>query len=94
FYYFLMYKSIDVMANWFGYMGGDIFTPGSYVLLGNGEPTGCTSGCIVCAIFLNDNNSIPTSIPGSVRAYLANAVAFKVNQPVGFPTYVRMKNCP
>lgn len=79
------------MPNWFGYMGGDIFAPGSYALI-NGLPTICASGCIVCAIFLDDNNSIPAAIPGSVRAYLANAVAFQVNQPAGSP-YVRMKSC-
>lgn len=82
------------MANWFGYIGGDIFHPGSYYLIGNLEPTGCTSGCIVCAIMLDDNNTTPATIPGTVRAYLANAVVLAVNQPQGFPTtFVRMKSC-
>lgn len=81
------------MPNWFGYMGGDIFSPGSYASIGNVEPMGCTNGCIVCAIKLDDNNNVPASIPGTVRAYLVNAVVFQVNQPSSSTVFVRMKSC-
>lgn len=70
------------MANWFAYDAvGDPANPGSYYKMDT-LPNCLTGGKIVCAIYLDDNNDVPSTIPGTVLRYIANAQATLVAQPV------------
>ena len=89
-----MDKSIDVMAlHWFAYLGGNIFSNGSYLRIFGEEPINCLGGCVICAIKLDDDSFGSPSDVSSVQDYLGNAIAYQVNQPDLLNPYVRMKNC-
>lgn len=81
------------MANWFGYTGtGDPNLPGNYIQV-DVKPS-CDSGCMVCAIYLNDNTQVPSSIPSNIKVYIANAGVTLVSQPAyGAKRFVYMKSC-
>lgn len=90
-----MYKSNGDMAyNWFAYLGGDVWQPGSYYKLSNADPdVDCLQGCVVCAIRIDDNNDYPSSLPASVRTALVTALATRQNQNVTADIRIRMKPC-
>ena len=83
------------MANWFSYDGvGNPQLPGSYYKMDT-LPNCLTGGSIVCAIYLDDVNDTPASIPGTVKRYIANAQATLVSQPIDGGTarrFVYVKN--
>ena len=80
--------------NWFAYLGGNIFSNGSYYRIFGQLPNICSNGCTICAIQLDDDSyGFPSDI-SSVMDYLGNALVHQVPQPA-FPAdkYVVMKNC-
>lgn len=69
------------MANWFAYNGiGDPALPGNYLQM-DVKPNCSVGGSIICAVYLNDNTQVPSSIPNNVKTYIANAQATLVAQP-------------
>lgn len=81
------------MPNWYAYNGiGDPMLPGSYYRT-NATLNCFTGGCRICAIYLDDTASIPSSI-GAVLNYIANSHVTLVSQPSdGFMRFVYVKNC-
>lgn len=71
------------MANWYSYNGvGDPSATGSYRLM-TVQPA-CSSGSVkICAIYLNDTASVPSTIDANVLSYIANAQGTQSSQPGG-----------
>lgn len=81
------------MANWFAYDNiGDPLIPGSYNRV-DVAPNCDMGGCLLCAIYLDDNNDTPTTIPGTVKRYIVNAQVTLVPEPKNAFRFVYVKNC-
>lgn len=81
------------MANWFAYKGfADPLLPGSYFKI-DITPNCDLGGCTLCAIYLDDNNDTPASIPGTVKRYIVNAQVSLVSQPRDAFRFVYVKDC-
>ena len=55
----------------------------------DGEPTCNGGGNTFCAIYLDNNNDVPTSIPITIKSYIASAQATMIPQPVNGGTAIR-----
>lgn len=82
------------MANWYAYNGiGDPALPGSYYL-SDVAPNCLVGGCKICAIYLDQSSDVPSTLPGTIKTYIANALMTLVSQPAnGFRRYVYVKDC-
>jgi hypothetical protein len=70
------------MANWYAYVGvGDPTLSTSY-RLSNTKPTCTGVGVDICAIYLNDTNTVPGAFDG-ISTYIANALITLSSQPPG-----------
>lgn len=82
------------MANWYIYNGvGDPFSPNSYRL--SGVKPSCVNGsCKICAIYLNEAGTVPSTIDDNVLIYMVNTLASQTSQPGGgAKRFVYVKNC-
>ena len=85
------------MANWYAYTGvGDPTLSTSYRL--SSIKPACTGvGPSICAIYLNQTDSIPSTFDG-LSTYIANALLSLTAQPTGVGNkrfvYVKCNGCP
>ncbi len=81
--------------HWFGYnRTGDPTLPSSYYRV-YATPT-CTSGCEICAIYLDDDSvGNPGPIPAEVKNYINDSLVTQVPQPSGGSNkrFVYLKSC-
>jgi len=76
---------------WYAYINGDPLIDASYRRLPLGytldDPPGCSTGCRICAIFLNQMTEIPTGIDPLVQSLIPTALATGIPQrlTVGIP---------
>lgn len=82
------------MKNWFAYNGvGDPTSPGSYYIT-TIKPTCTAGGCMICAIYVDDDGPGTPGSLADVLDYIANAQVSLVAQPNGgAKRFVYVKNC-